>query len=190
MKEACHVSAARSLALSFSSCSQALSGLRVRPVRPRLSDADLRLDSKARRRLSLPALIHFDDLPANTIIENSYQAAYGVRFENLKHTRAIIYGNDPATARSRPNVASNDAVSPETSANVPMGIAFDTPQEYVGFYIGNGETLGPAALMRGYDAAGAIVCEQRYAPVPEPHTQFLGFHDSLGQIVRIIARLR
>lgn len=132
-----------------------------------------------------PGLIHFDDLPNAAIIGNSYQPAFGVRFENSATTRAIIYGNEPAKASSKPNVASNDAVFPNTSANVPMRIFFDTPKTHVGFYIGNGETAQLVALLTAYNAAGGVICQARYVPVPEAHTAFFGVHDQTGSILSI-----
>ena len=120
-------------------------------------------------------LINFDTLPNAAVIGTSYKPSFGVTFEDSKATQAIIYGNEPAKARSAPNVAINNAVFPGTSAGVPMIIDFDTPKTHVGFYIGNGETAQVTALVRAFNAAGAIVCEARYPIVPEPHTTFVGF---------------
>jgi hypothetical protein len=129
-----------------------------------------------------PGLIHFDDLPGTTIIAGSYQPAHGVTFENTGITRALIYANEPAEAHSSPNVAINDAVSPNTSAGVPMKIEFNAAKQYAGFYLGNGETTQPVALIRAYDVAGAFICEVRVPNVPEAHTLFSGLYDPSGRM--------
>ena len=67
---------------------------------------------------------------------------------------ALIYGNEPAKAHSQPNVAINNTIFPNTSANVPLRIAFDAPKTHVGFYMGNGDTVQPTALLTAYNAAG------------------------------------
>ncbi len=132
-----------------------------------------------------PGLINFDDLPNGAVIGNSYQSPYGVRFENTGTTRAIIYGNEPAEAQSPPNVAINDAVFPNTSTGVPMIIFFDSRKSHVGFWIGNGETVGPVAVLTAYEASGAVICQVRNAPVPEPHTEFIGLYDPLQRIAYV-----
>jgi hypothetical protein len=128
-----------------------------------------------------PALIHFDDLPNASIIGGAYQPTHGVTFASDSATRAIIYGNEPAKAHSRPNVAINDAVFPATSAGVPMTITFDTLKTHVGFYLGNGEGLDPTATLTAYDSKGNPICNTT-AKVPEAHTQFIGLFDSAGGI--------
>lgn len=132
-----------------------------------------------------PGLINFDDLPNAAVIGDSYRPAFGVRFENSATNRAIIYGNEPAKARSQPNVASNDAVFPNTSANVPMLITFDAPKTHVGFYMSNGETVQPTALLTAYNVAGGIICQKRFVNVPEPTTAFFGINDPTGSIAFI-----
>ena len=129
-----------------------------------------------------PGLIDFDDLPGTTVIDAAYQAAHGVTFENSGITRALIYANEPAEAHTSPNVAINDAVSPSTSAGVPMKIEFNAAKQYVGFYLGNGETAQPLALIRAYDVAGALICEVRVPNVPEAHTLFAGLYDPSGRM--------
>jgi len=131
-----------------------------------------------------PGLIDFDDLTHGAVIGTSYLAAHGVTFENSDLTRALIYANEPGEAHSPPNVAINDAVA-ESSANVPMIIDFNAPKTHVGFYLGNGGTLQPTALITAYDAAGAIVCQVRVPGVPEATTLFAGLHDSGGRIWRV-----
>ena len=132
-----------------------------------------------------PGLINFDDLANAAVIGDSYGPDFGVHFENSAATRALIYGNEPAKAHSLPNVAINDAIFPGTSAGVPMRISFDAAKSHAGLYFGNGDTVGPVALMRAYDAAGKVICEARFAPVPEPSTAFLGFNDPDGRIVAL-----
>jgi len=131
-----------------------------------------------------PGLINFDTLPNATVIGNNYAATYGVRFENSPTNRAIIFGPDPAP-QSAPNVAINNAVFPNTSNNVPMHITFDAPKTHVGFYMGNGETQQPTALLTAYNAAGAVICQQRFVNVPEAHTAFFGINDPAGSIVTV-----
>ena len=135
-------------------------------------------------QISSPGLINFDTLPNATVIGNNYAAAYGVRFENSATNKAIIFGPDPAP-HSAPNVAINNAVSPNTSNNVPLVFTFDAPKTDVGFYMGNGETQQPTALLTAYNAAGAIICQKRYVNVPEAHTAFFGINDPTGSIVTI-----
>ena len=129
-----------------------------------------------------PGVINFDDLPGTTIIGTAYQAAHGVTFENSGITRALIYANEPDESHSRPNVAINDAVAPNTSAGVPMKIEFNEAKQYAGFYLGDGETVQPVALIRAYDVAGALICEVRVPNVPEAHTLFSGLYDPAGRM--------
>ncbi len=131
------------------------------------------------------ALINFDDMSNAAVIEDHYRPSFGVRFEKTGTTQAIIYGNEPAEAVSPPNVAINNAIFPNTSANVPMNIFFDEPKTHVGFYIGNGETQQATALLTAYDVTGAILCQARLAGVPEPHTAFLGLADPDGRIISV-----
>lgn len=126
------------------------------------------------KQLVSPVLINFDNLPNAKVIADSYFASFGVTFENSKTTRAIIYGNEPANARSSPNVASNDAVAPLTSSGVPMKIAFDTPKRQVGFWLGNGSGQNPTALVTALNVAGGIVCQTRVPNVADPHNIFVG----------------
>ena len=128
-----------------------------------------------------PSLIHFDDLPNAAVIGTAYMASYGVTFENSPMTQAITFGNEPAAAHSPPNVASNNAIFPNTSAGVPLRIQFNSPKTHVGFWMGNGETLLPTGVLTAYDAAGKVLCTVS-DPVPEPLTEFLGIHDPLGRI--------
>ena len=132
-----------------------------------------------------PALINFDDLSNAAVIGDHYRPTFGVKFEDSPTNKAIIYGNEPAEAHSAPNVAINNAVFPDTSANVPMVIDFTEPKTHVGFYVGNGETSQISALMTAYDVTGATLCQTRLAIVPEPHTDFMGLYDPAGRIVRV-----
>jgi hypothetical protein len=136
------------------------------------------------------SLINFDDLPNATSIADSYRPSFGVRFENSPQTRALIYGNEPGKASSAPNVATNDAVFPNTSSGRPMTIEFDAPKTHVGFYLGNGETFQLTALLRAYDGEERIICEARYPLVPESHTLFAGFEDLAGSYPESDNRLR
>ena len=129
-----------------------------------------------------PGLINFDDLANATVIGDSYRPAFGVRFEDVRTTQAIIYGNEPAKAHSQPNVASNNAIFPSTSVDVPLRITFDAPKTHVGFYMGNGETVQPTALLTAYNVAGGIICQKRFVSVPEPITAFFGINDPTGSI--------
>ena len=96
---------------------------------------------KSAAEIPSPGLIHFDDLANAAVIGDTYVAAFGVRFEDTRSNRAVIYGNEPTEAHSRPNVAINNAVSPNTSAGVPMQIAFASKKTHVGLYIGNGQMV-------------------------------------------------
>ncbi len=129
-------------------------------------------------------LIDFDDLPNGALIGDSYRASHGVRFEDSRTTRAIIYGNEPDEARSKPNVAINDAVSPNTSEGIPMRITFDEPKTHVGMWIGNGETQQLEGVLIGYDEKGEIIC-RAFSPAPEPHTAFIGLYDPAGRIASV-----
>lgn len=126
------------------------------------------------KNLPSPVLINFDTLPNAKVIGTSYKPSFGVTFEDSRLTQAIIYGNEPAQAKSAPNVAVNNASS-GTSAGVPMNITFDTPKTHVGFWIGNGSGQQLTALVRAYDANNGLLCEARYVNVPDPHTTFVGF---------------
>ncbi|MBW7883241.1 MAG: hypothetical protein H3C34_11510 [Caldilineaceae bacterium] len=132
-----------------------------------------------------PALINFDDLPDAATVGDHYRSAYGVRFYNGKDTRVITYADrpaDPTKSLSKPNVAINDAVWPETSANKPLTFQFDSPKTHVGFYMGNGETANLAGAMVGYDAAGNVICQVTNTPVPEEFKEFIGMYDPAGRI--------
>ncbi len=129
-----------------------------------------------------PGLINFDDLANATVIGDSYRPAFGVRFEDGRTTQAIIYGNEPAKAHSQPNVASNNAIFPNTSVDVPLRITFDAPKTHVGFYMGNGDTVQPTALLTAYNVAGGIICQKRFVSVPESITAFFGINDPTGSI--------
>lgn len=133
------------------------------------------------------AWINFDNVGDGVILENTYRASHGVTFENNNLTRVFTYADraaDPTKARSAPNVAINDAVSPNTSAGIPLVINFFDNKSHVGFYMGNGATQQPAGVLRAYDASGALIC-QVTNPVPEPYTEFIGLHDPEGRIRRV-----
>ena len=132
-----------------------------------------------------PALITFDDLPDATAVDTHYQASHGLTFYNGKDTRVITYADrpaDPTKSLSAPNVATNDAVFPETSANKPLSFRFDSPKTHVGFYMGNGESAGLSGAMVGYDAAGNVICQITNTPVPEEFKEFIGMYDPAGRI--------
>ncbi|MCB0149748.1 MAG: hypothetical protein KDE01_19150, partial [Caldilineaceae bacterium] len=79
------------------------------------------------REIPSPAKITFDDLPDAAVIGNHYEPGFGVKFEDTSVTRAIIYADrasDPTKALSKPNVAANNAVSPNTSDGVPLTFHF------------------------------------------------------------------
>ncbi len=135
--------------------------------------------------LPAPAVIRFDDLPNGAVIGARYQPSFGVVFEDNKTTRALIYGNEPSKAASAPNVATNDAVPPNTSSGVPMSIRFDEPKSHVGFYIGNGGAGQIAATLVAYNASGQAVCRAAYGPVPDAHTYFMGVYDPSASIVQV-----
>ncbi len=135
--------------------------------------------------LPAPAVIRFDDLAEATVIGARYQPSFGVVFEDNKTTRALIYGNEPSKAASPPNVATNDAVPPNSSSGVPMNIRFDEPKSHVGFYIGNGGTGQVTATLTAYNASGQTVCRTSYGPVPDAHTYFMGVYDPAASIVLV-----
>lgn len=135
------------------------------------------------------AYIHFDDMENGAEIGDFYANSYGVRFEKKSTNHAIIYGghaNDPSQPRSAPNVAANSAIT-GTSEGVPMPIAFDRDQSYVGMWIGNGEggdgkPADLTATLTAYDRTGKELCNARMNPVPVSHTAFLGLTDAFGRI--------
>jgi len=136
------------------------------------------------KEMPAAALIDFDDLSDGQVIGNSYRSSHGVVFEESRTNRALIY-KDPINGQSPPNVAINDAIFPDTSSNVPLVIRFNTPKTHVGFWIGNGENLGITATLIAYDSNNNPICELMGIPVPESLTQFVGFADPEGRIVRI-----
>ena len=139
------------------------------------------------------AFIDFDDMDNGAEIGDYYANGFGVRFETSKTNHAIIYGghaNDPSQPRSAPNVASNSAIFPATSEDVPMRLIFDRDQVHVGVWIGNGEdgSGNPpnlTATISAYDRAGKELCSARLTPVPVSHTAFLGLSDAFGRIAYI-----
>ena len=129
-----------------------------------------------------PKLINFDSLSNGTVIKSSYQSAHGIVFEDSGTTRGLIYGNEPINAKSSPNVASNDAVFPNSSSNVSFKISFDTSRTHVGFWIGNGQTASLTAVLKAFDSGGKEICNVSDAPVPDAHTEFIGVYDPAGRI--------
>ena len=140
-----------------------------------------------------PALIDFDDMENGAEIGEYYANSHGVRFEQSTTNHAIIYGghpNDPSQPRSAPNVASNSAIHPATSENVPLSISFDSDLSHVGMWFGNGENgqgnlANLNATLTAFDRQGKALCSARFYPVPISHTAFLGLSDSFGRIARV-----
>jgi hypothetical protein len=136
-----------------------------------------------------PGLIHFDDLGNAVAIKDHYVPTHGVHFEESDTTRAITYADNPAestTSHSAPNVAMNDAVSPNTSNGVPMQIRFDTLKTHVGLYMGNGSADAPATgVLSAYDSAGILICQVSNQPVPDDVAEFIGIHDAAGRIASV-----
>jgi hypothetical protein len=138
-------------------------------------------------------ILNFDELANAFTLGNHYQAAHGVVFEDNPTTRAITYSdnpNDVGKSFSKPNIATNSAQSPNTSANVPMVIRFDTDQAYVGMRPGNGKDSqgnGPdiGGILRAYDRAGNLLCTETFSPVPASHPLFIGVYDSAARIARV-----
>lgn len=103
--------------------------------------------------MGAPTYIHFDNLPHNTIIGDSYRPSHGVRFEVSAAQRAVTDSSEPAAeVVTAPNVAVNRPVAPNTSNNAAMTITFDEAKRGVSMRVGNGERLGPTAVLTGYDA--------------------------------------
>ena len=126
--------------------------------------------------------------PDAITIADHYVPAYGVRFHHGDDTNVITYADrdaDPTKALSSPNVATNNAVHPATSENVPLTFNFDSGKTHVGFYMGNGETAGLPGAMVGYDAAGNVICQITNTPVPEKYEEFIGMYDPAGRIMSI-----
>jgi hypothetical protein len=143
---------------------------------------------KSPTEIPAPALVDFDDLPDAATIGAHYQPTHGLTFFTGKETNVITYGDrdaDPTKSRSKPNVATNSAVFPTTSENIPLTFRFDTGKTHVGFYMGNGETAGLAGAMVGYDAAGNVICQVTNTPVPERYEEFIGMFDPAGRIVLV-----
>ncbi|MEZ4657606.1 MAG: hypothetical protein R2911_08545 [Caldilineaceae bacterium] len=72
-------------------------------------------------------LINFDDLSDADVIGSHYQPTHGVIFEDSATNKAIIFNqglhpSEPSLPHSAPNYAINFAVSPNSSAGVPMVI--------------------------------------------------------------------
>jgi len=138
-------------------------------------------------------VLNFDELADGFTVGNHYQAAHGVVFENNGTTKAITYSdraNDVGKSFSKPNVATNSAQWPNTSANVPMVITFDADQAYVGMRPGNGKDSagnGPdiGGILRVYDRLGNLLCIETFSPVPASHPLFIGVYDSAARIAKI-----
>ncbi|MFZ1754716.1 MAG: hypothetical protein WBO46_19495 [Caldilineaceae bacterium] len=139
------------------------------------------------------AVIDFDDLDSGLEIADYYGNGYGVRFEQSSTIHATTYGghpNDPSKPRSAPNVATNSAIYPATSENVPFPIFFESDQSHVGMWIGNGEdgqgnSANLTANLTAFDRQGKELCSVRINPVPISHTTFMGLSDGLGRIARV-----
>lgn len=134
--------------------------------------------------IPLAGAITFDDLTHGTVIGDAYAALYGVRFENGRSARALVYDKTPAQAASAPNIARNEAVAPATNASVPMIIAFDEPKTHVGFYMGNGDPSKVTGQLTAYDTAGQLLCRAAN-PVPAAASEYIGFYDAFGRIAAI-----
>jgi hypothetical protein len=138
-------------------------------------------------QIPAPALVNFDDLADAIAIGEHYTSTYGLHFYAGADTEVVTYADndvDPTTARSTPNVARNIAISPTTSAGLPMTFWFDQPKTHVGFYMGNGENQQLMGTMVAYDANNQVICVVR-DPVPEPYEEFLGIYDPAGRIVKV-----
>lgn len=143
---------------------------------------------KSPTEIPSPALVDFDDLPDAAVIKDHYLPTDGLDFYAGKDTEVITYADrdaDPTKARSAPNVATNNAIFPTTSENIPLTFSFTSGKTHVGFYMGNGESAGLAGAMVGYDAAGNVICQITNTPVPEKYEEFIGMYDPAGRIVTV-----
>ncbi len=143
---------------------------------------------KSPTEIPAPVLIDFDDQPDAVVLENVYRMSHGVKFYNGADTKVITYADrasDPTKARSTPNVATNNAVHPTTSANLPLSFQFTSGKTHVGFYMGNGEGANLSGAMVGYDRDGNVICQVTNAPVPEKYDEFIGMYDPAGRIARV-----
>ena len=139
-------------------------------------------------QIPAPTQIDFDDLKDAAIIGTHYEASHGAVFEDTADNRALIYADrpsDPTKALSSPNVAINDAISPNTSEGRPLNIRFVKRQTHVGMYMGNGEQQELTGLLTAYDAGGNIICKVANTPVPESYVEFIGIYDEQGRIASI-----
>ena len=133
-----------------------------------------------------PTLVHFDDQPSGqSVIGEQYRSSHGVYFEDIATTRVIYYGNEPEDAHSPPNVASNDAVSPNTSGGVAMNFWFTSPKTHVGFWLSNGHPDKEDAIVTFYDAKNNIICQANAGPPPLEGTAYFGLVDASGQTMRV-----
>ena len=137
-------------------------------------------------KIPAATLINFDDLPDATLLADHYRPTFGISFVDMQQTQVKTYGGAPENAHSKPNVAINDPVAGGNNAGVPIVISFDEPKTHVGFYVGgNGAGDQITALIRAFDASGALLCEMRIFPVPVAHTSFMGLNDPDGRIVTV-----
>jgi len=143
--------------------------------------------------IPIPKLINFDDSDDAVIIGTHYQASHGVIFEVSPTNNAIIYNQtlhptEPTEPYSAPNYVINDAVFPNTSANVPLLIQFATTKTHVGLYMGNGENDASPIVgtLTAYDNTGNIICVTSPNLVPEDVAEFIGIYDSMGRIARVM----
>ena len=108
-------------------------------------------------QIPAPTLITFDDLPNNTPIGLHYEASHGVSFDLGTNPEAIAFADIPANVHTPPNIAFYNPTPPVSSAGIPLRIIFNQPKNYVGMYVGNGDTRTVATLT-GYDNSGKLVC--------------------------------
>ena len=133
-------------------------------------------------QIPAPTVIGFDDLPDGANIGNHYQAGYGMTFEDSRTAR--VMATAVRNARSAPNVARSEVVSPNDPAMIPLNFSFTAAKSHVGMFLGNGGGATTARL-EGFDADGNQICTANATNVPDGHTAFIGFRDDAGRIVSV-----
>lgn len=126
--------------------------------------------------------IDFDDLSDGANIAGSYEAGYGLLFEDSRAARIIA--TEARNAHSTPNVARSEALSPNDPAAIPLIFSFTESKTYVGMFLGNGGGTATAQL-EGFNEDDELICSSSVAAVPDDHNAFIGFHDVAGRIVRV-----
>lgn len=123
-----------------------------------------------------PKTINFEDATGEVITK--YTSAYGVTIWSNKGTAIFTstYNRGGAATASGEYSLFNNATYPNTSANDPLILGFNTPVKAFGFYLGNGDKYGQQvdATITVYGEFNTVLATLKKSNVSYPATTFFG----------------